>query len=334
MKPNVPHIVLGKQLSKGRGNIVGFDEVADHIDTDIPQVLLVVGPPAQLAVFFLLFLGLQQPLLQEGNQRIGPQAGLVFCFILPDGEPFPFDAASCDRVPDGNAVVVEVEGAPFQADDLAAAQAVEGGQKDYQLDLVSLDDLKQVQDLGIQVVVPFEGFGFGDDDPVGGVAGDQLFIHRIVQRPMDQGVIVLDGGWLDALQFLFIKGKNIVFGQVAEGNGMLPEVRGDRVVELLFVPRIGREFDGLAVHHPSGGGLVLILQPLIQEIHKGNLRGRLAPRRCRRNGLPCSRLLEQLFRPFLSDGGEHIVCPGLVALGFFVSGNPFGFSLAILIGKI
>ena len=46
--------------------------------------------------------------------------------------------------------------------------------------------------------------------------------------------------------------------------------KGDGVVKLLFVSRIGREFNGLAVHHPSGSRLVLVLKPLVQEIHKGN----------------------------------------------------------------
>ena len=59
METNVPQIVLGKQLPKGRGYIVGFNEIADHIDTDISQIFFVVGSPAQLAIFLLLFLGLQ-----------------------------------------------------------------------------------------------------------------------------------------------------------------------------------------------------------------------------------------------------------------------------------
>ena len=59
VEPNVPHIISSEQLPKGRGYIVGFYEVADHIDTDIAQILLVVGASAQLSVFLLLFLSLQ-----------------------------------------------------------------------------------------------------------------------------------------------------------------------------------------------------------------------------------------------------------------------------------
>ena len=55
-----------QQLPKGRGHIVGFNEIANHIGTDISQIFFVVGAPAQLAIFFLLFLGLQQPFFQKG----------------------------------------------------------------------------------------------------------------------------------------------------------------------------------------------------------------------------------------------------------------------------
>lgn len=67
---NVPQIVLGERLPKGRGHIVGFNEIADHIDTNISQIFFVVGTPAQPVIFFLLFLGLQQPFFQKRKQWI------------------------------------------------------------------------------------------------------------------------------------------------------------------------------------------------------------------------------------------------------------------------
>ncbi|HJG87138.1 hypothetical protein [Pseudoflavonifractor capillosus] len=67
---NVPQIVLDERLPKGRGHIVGFNEIADRIDTNISQIFFVVGTPAQPVIFFLLFLGLQQPFFQKGKQWI------------------------------------------------------------------------------------------------------------------------------------------------------------------------------------------------------------------------------------------------------------------------
>ena len=54
--------------------------------------------------------------------------------------------------------MVEVKGTPFQTDNLTAAQTVKSSQKNYQFDLMPLDDFKQIQDFRIQVVVTLEGF--------------------------------------------------------------------------------------------------------------------------------------------------------------------------------
>ena len=169
--------------------------------------------------------------------------------------------------------MVEVKGTPFQTDNLTAAQAVKSSQKNYQFNLMPLDDFKQIQDFRIQVVVTLEGFRLGNDNPVSRIAWNQIFVNRIIQRPMNQSVVMFNGGRLDPFQFFLIKSENILFGKVTKGDRMLSEIRGDGVVKLLFVSRIGREFNGLAVHHPSGSRLVLVLKPLVQEIHKGNLCG-------------------------------------------------------------
>ena len=135
--------------------------------------------------------------------------------------------------------MVEVKGTPFQTDNLTAAQAIKGSQKNHQFNLMPLDDFKQIQDFRIQVVVALEGLRLGNDNPISWIAWDQVFVNRIVQRPVDQSVVVLDRGWLASLQFLLVKSENIVFGQITESYGMLPKVWGNRVVELLFVSRIG-----------------------------------------------------------------------------------------------
>ena len=141
--------------------------------------------------------------------------------------------------------MVEVKGTPFQTDNLTAAQAVKSSQKNYQFDLMPLDDFKQIQDFRIQVVVTLEGFRLGNDNPVSRIAWNQIFVNRIIQRPMNQSVVMFNGSRLDPFQFFLIKSENILFGKVAKGDRMLSEIRGDGVVKLLFVSRIGREFNGL-----------------------------------------------------------------------------------------
>ena len=121
-------LFLASNFPKGRGHIVGFNEIANHIDTDISQIFFVVGAPAQLAIFFLLFLGLQQPFFQKRNQWISPQTGFVLCLVLLNRDPLSLYIAGCYRMPNGEAVMVEVKGTPFQTDNLTAAQAVKSSQ--------------------------------------------------------------------------------------------------------------------------------------------------------------------------------------------------------------
>ena len=53
-----------------------------------------------------------------------------------------------------------------------------------------------------------------------------------------------------------------VKGNKTWANNMLPTIRKEWTEKLLQ--------EALAVHHPSGSRLVLVLKPLVQEIHKGN----------------------------------------------------------------
>ena len=105
--------------------------------------------------------------------------------------------------------MVEIKGTPFQTDNLTAAQAVKSSQKNYQFDLMPLDDFKQIQDFRIQVVVTLEGFRLGNDNPVSRIAWNQIFVNRIIQRPMNQSVVMFNGGRLDPFQFFLIKSENM-----------------------------------------------------------------------------------------------------------------------------
>src|SRR5699024_12306760 len=79
-----------------------------------------------------------------------------------------------------------------------------------------LDNFKQIQDFRIQVVVTLEGFRLGNDNPVSRIAWNQIFVNRIIQRPMNQSVVMLNGGRLDPFQFFLIKSENILFGRSEE----------------------------------------------------------------------------------------------------------------------
>ena len=63
METNMPHIMFLKQFPKSRSLIFRLNQIAFFIDADISLVLFVVSAAAELAVFFLLFSCLQQPLL-------------------------------------------------------------------------------------------------------------------------------------------------------------------------------------------------------------------------------------------------------------------------------
>lgn len=83
MKSDLSKLIRPKQLAEALCNIMGLDQIANLVDTDIFLIFLDVGPAAQSAVLRLLFLERQQPRFHKRNKRQRSHAG--FCFRCVGG---------------------------------------------------------------------------------------------------------------------------------------------------------------------------------------------------------------------------------------------------------
>lgn len=93
---------------KLRRDIPRLDALTDLIDIDVLQIVPVVRPAAELAVVLLLLFELQQLLTERRHKRQGTPAGLVLGSVLCDYDRFPVQIAACDRVLNGEGVLVKV----------------------------------------------------------------------------------------------------------------------------------------------------------------------------------------------------------------------------------
>ena len=69
MKSDLSKFICPKQLAEALCNIMGLDQIADLVNTDIFLIFLDVGPAAKSAVLRLLFLERQQPRFHKRNKR-------------------------------------------------------------------------------------------------------------------------------------------------------------------------------------------------------------------------------------------------------------------------
>ena len=97
--------------------------------------------------------------------------------------------AGCHGVPDGNGVGREVDGAPFQAENLAAAQAVEGSQLDRKLQRVAFQMEEKLVDFMAVIEAAHEFVLLGPFDPVSRVGRDHVHLDGILERPVDDGMV-------------------------------------------------------------------------------------------------------------------------------------------------
>ena len=76
VKSDLSKLICPKQLAEALCNIMGLDQIANLVDTDIFLIFPDVGPPTKSAVFRLLFLECQQPRFHKRNKRQRSHAGL------------------------------------------------------------------------------------------------------------------------------------------------------------------------------------------------------------------------------------------------------------------
>ena len=156
MKADGAQTVFLQQLRELLGNIIGAEDVPDLVHTQIAEIVWIVAAAAQTAVGLLLTFQLQQTVTDGRHQRQGAQTGFGFCTVGLNKDFFAVNGCLCDDTFDLHCIGFKVDGIPFQPQHLAAAQAIEGCQKDRYLQFGSICRLGQGVDLFGSVVAAFE----------------------------------------------------------------------------------------------------------------------------------------------------------------------------------
>ena len=115
----------------------------------------------------------QQAVTDGRHKGQRPQTGFRFCTVCLHQNLFAVDGCLRDDVLDLQRVGFKVDGIPFQTQYLAAAQAVEGCQQNWNLQLGSLCDLCQSMNLIGAVIAAFERILLWTLDLIRRVGGDQ-----------------------------------------------------------------------------------------------------------------------------------------------------------------
>lgn len=164
---NFPQAMLLQQLCKGFGEIMRGEQPSHFIHTDVTQIVLVIAFAAHTLKFVLLLLFMLQKLLESRDQGQRSHAGFRFGYVLSLLYLLSVNVTGYNRMPDGDRVVLEVDGIPFQADSLAfqadslaSAQAIKRAEKDGDFKLTPFCGFKELLDFGAVVKAADEWGGF------------------------------------------------------------------------------------------------------------------------------------------------------------------------------
>ena len=210
-------------------------------------------------------------------------------------------------MPDGEGILLEVDGVPAQAHHLAAAQTVEGRQLHRHLDERAAHGGKQRCKLAFGVEARLVAALARPVHLVRRIHRDQVGLDGVPERPVDERVVMDHGVGLHALPLLDVERLDVNSGQPLERDALLAEPRVDGVAQKPAVRAIGGHSDG-------GPG---DLQPALQIIREQLIPGRIDGRVRRRN----HEMLSLLHQERLSTL--------LVALDRQAGGNPLGFAPAV-----
>ena len=199
---------------------------------------------------------------------------------------------------------VKVDGVPLEAKNLAAAQAVESRQLHRRLDQQPAHAVEQAVHLVPVVEARLEAVLPGPVHFVRGVHVDQVGLDRVLERSVDDGVVMDHGIRLHPLHLRGVEVLNVPGRQSFQRHALLPEPRQKRVPQHSLVGAVCRD----------GDGALRNLQPPLQIVRKQLVR--------RGGGYVLLRNLE----------GLALLCQerfGLlfVALHGIPRGNPLGFAL-------
>ena len=124
MEPDVPQAMLLQQEFEMVGDVVGPEQFAHLVGAHIVQVVGAVGLLEQFPVLLLPGTLLLQQNPHRRDQRQRAETGLGFQLVLGVEPDLTVHDALGDLVVDGQGAFLKVDGAPADAQHLAAPQAI------------------------------------------------------------------------------------------------------------------------------------------------------------------------------------------------------------------
>ena len=280
---------------------------AHLVDADVAFVAADVGIPAKPPVFRLLCLEPGQQLANGRGQGQRAPAGLGLGGVPRDDGVLSVHVAAGHRVLNGEGALRKVDGVPLQPEYLAAAQAVEGGQLHRGLDEQPVHGSEQPVDFGPVVEARLKAVLAGPVHFVRGIDRDEVGPHGILERTVQQRVVVNDRVGLHPLHLRGVEVLNLPGGEALERHALLLEPGQNRGAKHPFIGAVGGDGDSA----PGD------LQPPLQVVRKQLVRGR--------GGVHCGNL--EGLALFRKEGFGLL----FVAFHGVTRGNPFGLAFAICV---
>lgn len=166
METDLPHTVLLQDQREMLCDISGLHKLTDFIDIDIIDKLPAIRFPAQLSVQLLFCFQTMQQFLKWRHKRQATIAGLCLCPVLLNDLALAVYGRLRNGVSNRNGLFLEVDGIPFQAYGLAAAQAVKCTEDHAKLNGVATDNFKKMVQFILLIEAAYELFLFWPFNPI------------------------------------------------------------------------------------------------------------------------------------------------------------------------
>ena len=192
MEADLLEVVLLNHPCEVFCHIIGSEELAGLIDTDVVEVFSTVGLLEESSVHFLLFFFFQQKDLDLRDQRKGSEARFGFEDIFTDWHIFAVYFGFYDLVTDGNGLSCEVDCIPFQTKDFASPQAIVGCNLNGQVEGIFAECFHQSQHFIDSIEGGMVHILLGTVDFLHGILSQDLFLHDSLECFTQDGMIVDD----------------------------------------------------------------------------------------------------------------------------------------------
>ena len=223
VEPNAAQAVPLQHKLEVSGKVFRADAVTHFVDADVPLVVPAVAISAQSAIRGLFGLQLQQKAADGRRKRQRPAAGFRFGGVPGDDGVLAIHVTAGHGVLNCDRAVFKVDGVPLEAQHLAPAKPIERGQLHRRFDDQPLHAVKQPIDFVLIIEAGQEAVLLGTVDLVRWVRWEQVGLDRVLERPVDDDMIVNDGVGADTLELRRVEVLNVLGGQLLQRYASLLE---------------------------------------------------------------------------------------------------------------